>query len=279
MTRELAQYHMMLAIAKRPNKAKQLVMDHYKNNLPACKRKLSFDNDQLLQFEHSLDKDTRTGLPKKVRLIDDSTNRIIFHYEAADEKHGTSARSVLCYPNNTAVEFRPETIVWPFFKAPFPLDCLARVFSFLHPETLLKCRLVSSMWCAIASDNSVWRYHIRHLSPIPLSENLFFVHYVRGTFRKALHHKNKERLAAFLSSPAGESYFVHIVQTNTGTSEMPQSVERPSPLERNNHWRIRIRWRSFAYGIMKGDSNILTTTLIPYDILSWIRCYLINLKK
>jgi len=277
---ELAQYRMMMAIALSPTKAKKIVFEHYKNNcevaMPTCKRKFSFDGEQFLQFQHSVDKDTRTGLPKKVRLVDDSTDRILFHYEAADERDGTLAKSVFCYPNNTAIEFHPETIVWPNLKGSeacfLPLDCLALIFSFLTPESLLRCRLVNTMWCAVASDDSVWKKHILALAPLPEYDTVaLFRHYVKGTFRNM---RDKERLASFLSSPRGESYFVHMVQTNTGTKDAPIRITRGG-----GNWRIRIQWPRFAYGIEVGNTNILTTTLIPYDILSWIRCYLGNIKN
>ena len=289
VSREMAQYYMMLAIKDTPRTAKRKLFDCYKSTskkMMMPSKRLSFDGERYLQFEHSEDQDTRTGLPKKVRLVDDATKRIIFHYEAADERYGTVARSVLCYPNNTAVEFHPETIVWPIAKSQWeqdeffnflPLDCLQCVLSFLDPETLLRCRLVSTVWCAVASDNSLWMSHTRRLAPAPAQERSLFKHYVRGTFRGMLRQEDslrKERLTAFLSSPQGINYFVHIVQTNTGTIKQPVEIERNL-----SGWRLRVRWETFAYGIQHGSSCIMTTTLIPYDIISWIRCYLKNLKN
>lgn len=291
VSREIAQHYMMLAIKDTPRTAKRKLFDCYKSTSKKVMtplKRLSFDGDKYLQFEHSEDQDARTGLPKKVRLVDDATKRIIFHYEAGDEHYGTAARSVLCYPNNTAVEFHPETIVWPISSATrwgeneffnfLPLDCLYCVLSLLDPDTLLRCRLVSTVWCAVASDDSLWKAHTRKLAPcVPAREYSLFKHYIRGTFRGMLHQDDntrKERLAAFLSSPQGISYFVHIVQTNNGTRQDPVEVERNIA-----GWRLRARWKTFAYGIQCGTSCIMATTLIPYDIVSWIRCYLANLKN
>lgn len=270
---ELARFDMMQAIKMYPNQAKRLVLNQYRNTskiaMPQCKKRLRFDGCRFLRFEYSKDSNERTGLPNTVKLMDNTSN-IIFQCEAANHLSGTTASSVLCYPNNTAVEFNPEMVKWPTpDRLGLSRDCLYTVFTLLCPTQLLACRLVSVNWRDAASSDTLWRDHVVGLAPVQLNIPLY-QHYVRATFKGVLQENHGSRLSSYLASPKGAWLFTHIMRVNTNTT-----TTTPTIMYGERH----------TQGIINGKRHVIRHRYsnmfidhIPFKIISWIKCYLHNIK-
>lgn len=110
-------------------------------------------------------------------------------------------------------------------------DVLSVIFGFLEPEDLLRCRLVCSQWCRVASSDALWETHLRELDVcIVDNKKPLFRRYIRATLfgLRTWDMLSKERrnafqaeAAAFMASDEGRHVFRQAVENVFGMKAVP----------------------------------------------------------